>query len=236
MECNLILAGVGGQGILTIAQAISIAATRRGWSVKQSEVHGMAQRGGAVQSHLRVSDQPVYSDLVPLGKADLILSAEPLEALRYVQYLGENGAIVTSTTPVVNIPDYPPIEEVLEQVSRFPRHVLVDAERLARSAGSPRAVNTVMLGAASSRLGLGLDELEAAIAEMFNRKGPSVVAVNQRACRFGRNAATAYVDGLECGAASSDVRHWLQTLPAEQLESETGVDASMLTLPPRSAS
>ncbi len=232
MECNVILAGVGGQGILTIAQAISLAAIRRGWAVKQSEVHGMAQRGGAVQSHLRVSDQPLYSDLVPLGKADVILSAEPLEALRYVQYLCESGAIVTSTTPVVNIPDYPPIEEVLGQITRFPRHVLVDAERLARLAGSPRAVNTVMLGAALGLLGLNIVELEAAISEMFHRKGPSVIAVNQRACRIGRNAATAYVDGLERGAASPDVRHWIEMLPVEELEKETGVDATMMTLPP----
>ena len=195
MEYNLILAGVGGQGILTIAQAISIAATRRGCFVKQSEVHGMSQRGGAVQSHLRFADHELFSDLIPRGQCDMILAVEPLEALRYVQYLREPGLIIASTVPFVNIGDYPPIEEVLEKITRFPNHVLVDADRLARAAGSARAVNTVMLGAASGFLGLDAGELDAAIAEMFGRKGESVVQVNQRACRFGRNA-TACSAGL----------------------------------------
>ena len=231
MECNLILAGVGGQGILTIAQAISIAATRRGWFVKQAEVHGMSQRGGAVESHLRFADHELYSDLVPRGLADMILAVEPLEALRYVHYLGERGTIVASTVPFVNIPDYPPIEQVLEKIASFPKHVLVDADRLARAAGSGRAVNTVMLGAASGLLGLECAEVEAAVAEMFARKGPGVVEVNQRACRFGRNGATAYIDGLERGASAQEIRHWIETLPPDQLGEEQGADAMELMLP-----
>ncbi len=230
MEHNLILAGVGGQGILTIAQAISLAVIRRGWSVKQSEVHGMSQRGGAVQSHLRFADHELYSDQIPRGQADMVLAIEPLEALRYVQYLNEQGTIVASTVPFVNIPDYPPIEPVLEKIARFPRHVLVDADRLARAAGSGRAVNTVMLGAASGLLGLDCAEVEAAVAELFDRKGPAIVEVNQRACRFGRNAAGAYLDGLERGASAKEVRHWIETLPPDQLTEEGGPDITDLVL------
>ncbi|MGB2987287.1 MAG: indolepyruvate oxidoreductase subunit beta [Phycisphaerae bacterium] len=231
MEHNLILAGVGGQGILTIAQAISIAALRRGWSVKQAEVHGMAQRGGAVQSHLRFADHELYSDLIPRGRCDMILAVEPLESLRYVEFLREHGTIIASTVPFVNIPDYPPIEQVLERIAHFPKHVLVDADRLARAAGSGRAVNTVMLGAASGLLGFDAGEIEAAIAEMFGRKGPAVVQVNQRACRFGRNAATAYIDGLKRGVSAQEVRHWIETIPPEQLAEEEGLDITALELP-----
>ena len=228
MEYNVILAGVGGQGILTIAHAISTVATRRGWFVKQAEVHGMAQRGGAVQSHLRFSDRELFSDLIPRGRADMILAVEPLEALRYVGYLSPKGTIVASTVPFVNINDYPPVEEVLDRIAALPRHILVDADRLARAAGSGRAANTVMLGAASALLGLDTVEIEAVLADMFGRKGQGIVEVNQRACRFGRNAATAYLDGLKRGATAADVRHWIETLPPDQLAEEEGPDAAMV--------
>ncbi len=231
MEHNLILAGVGGQGTLTIAQAISLAAMRRGWNVKQAEVHGMAQRGGAVQSHLRFADHELHSDVIPRGAADMILAVEPLESLRYLDFLSEHGSIVASTVPFVNIPDYPPIEQVLEKIAQFPNHVLVDADRLARAAGSGRAVNTVMLGAASGLLGLDAADIEASIAQMFERKGPAVVQVNQRACRFGRNAAVAYVEGLKRGASAQEVRHWIETLPPDVLEEEVDFDAAELELP-----
>ena len=118
MQYNIVFAGVGGQGILTIAQAISRAAMLRGWNVKQSEVHGMSQRGGAVQAHLRIADRAIHSDLIPIGQADMLLAVEPLEVLRYVEYLTDNGVVVCSTVPFVNIGDYPPIEEVLERVAR----------------------------------------------------------------------------------------------------------------------
>jgi len=225
MQFNVILAGVGGQGILTIAQALSLVATRRGWHVKQAEVHGMSQRGGAVQSHLRMSDEPIYSDLIPLGRADLILSVEPLEALRYVQYLDKHAALVSSTAPFVNIPDYPAVEGVLARVALYAQHVLIDAERLARAAGSARAVNTVMLGAASVLLGFEPAELDAAIAEMFGRKGPSVVEVNRRACRLGRSAARAYRDALDRGLSPEEVRRWIESIPTEQLAKDDGLDA-----------
>src|SRR5512136_315151 len=130
MEQNLILAGVGGQGILSIARAISIAALRHSLHIKQAEVHGMSQRGGAVQSHLRIADHELFSDLIPTGQADLIFAVEPLEALRYVQYLREDGVLVVSTNAFVNIDNYPAIEQVLERIAAFPRHVLLDADGL----------------------------------------------------------------------------------------------------------
>lgn len=228
MEKNLILAGVGGQGILTIAQAISIAAIRRGWWVKQAEVHGMSQRGGAVQSHLRFADHELYSELIPKGRADMILAVEPLEALRYVEYLAPHGSIVASTAPFVNIPNYPPVEDVLERVTAYPDHVLVNAEEMAKAAGSVRAANTIMLGAASDLLCIALDELDAALAEMFGAKGTSLVQLNQRACRLGRAAAAAYLDGLRRGATPAQTRRWIDSLTPEQIE----LDIAAGTAPP----
>ncbi|HUU97835.1 MAG TPA: indolepyruvate oxidoreductase subunit beta [Phycisphaerae bacterium] len=230
MEKNLILAGVGGQGILTVARAISIVALRRGMYLKQAEVHGMSQRGGAVQSHLRIADHELSSDLIPFGQANLILAVEPLESLRYVQYLREDGALIASTNPVVNIDNYPAIEQVLEQIARYPQHVLFDADRLARAAGSARAANIVIVGAAALFLDFEPRELEDAVAEMFAGKGPKVVDVNRRAFRFGRNAAAAYLDGLNRGGSSRAVRQWIETLPVEQLGAQTPPVATALDI------
>src|SRR4030042_5605627 len=113
MKQDIILAGVGGQGILSIAFVIAGAALEDGLEVKQAEVHGMSQRGGAVQSHLRLSQERIFSDLIPKGEADLILSVEPLEALRYVDYLRPEGMVVSSRPPFVNIPDYPDLGTIL---------------------------------------------------------------------------------------------------------------------------
>lgn len=217
MERNLILAGVGGQGILTIAQAISLAAVHRGWHVKQSEVHGMSQRGGAVQSHLRLADHPIHSDLIPHGRCDLILSMEPLEALRYVEYLREDGAIVTNTGPLVNIPNYPPIEEILDQVSACENHVLVDAERLARAAGASRAVNSAVLGAGLLFLGLSAESLQQALADIFAAKGTQVIEANCKALSLGLATATVYRDALARGLHPRTVRRWITSVPPEQL-------------------
>ncbi len=228
MDSNLILAGVGGQGTLTIARAITIAATRRGMHVRQAEVHGMSQRGGAVQSHLRISDGEIYSDLVPLGRADILIAVEPLESLRYLEYLQRDGTLLVSTDPVLNLPNYPPLEELLERISRQPRHVLLDADRLARLAGSQRAANTVMLGAASLSLPLPPDALEAALGEIFAGKGAGVVETACRAFRIGRNAAMIYGLGLERGGKSRVVRQWLADLPGARMTS----DNALVGLPP----
>jgi len=227
MEFNVILAGVGGQGILSIARAVSLAAMRRGWSVKQSEVHGMSQRGGAVQAHLRLADHELYSDLIPYGSADMILSVEPLEALRYVQYLTEGGCIVSNACPFVNISNYPPIEQILDQVGRCSRHVLVDADRLARSAGTVRAMNMVMLGAASFFMEFQPSEFEGPVTEMFGAKGPAVVEANLRAVGVGRAAARAYWGGLRRGGTPRMVRAGIESLSAEQLLHEEAVESAL---------
>jgi indolepyruvate ferredoxin oxidoreductase beta subunit len=225
VEQNVILAGVGGQGILSIAQVISQAALARGMQVKQAEVHGMSQRGGEVQSHLRLSTQEVLSDLIPLGQADLLISVEPLECLRYVHYLKPGGAVVASVNAFVNIGNYPAVESLLERIAGQPKHVLIDADRIARAAGSARSANIVILGAASLFVEIDPGELEDAIAMLFEAKGKKIVDVNLRAFRFGRNAALAYLEGLERGGTSSAVRHWIDTLGPEHLAEAERPDA-----------
>jgi len=214
---NIVLAGVGGQGILTMARAIGLAGLRRGWQLKQAEVHGMSQRGGAVQSHLRLADHELHSDLIPLGEATMVLAVEPLEALRYVQYLRADGALIASTNPFVNIPDYPPLPELLTRIAQLPRHILLDAERCSKLVGSGRAANIVLLGAASLFLTIEATELEAAVGELFAAKGPKVVELNRTAFGLGRRAGQLYRQGLERGEPWSAVLERINGLSREQL-------------------
>ncbi|MGE0077937.1 MAG: indolepyruvate oxidoreductase subunit beta [Bacteroidales bacterium] len=186
MKNDIILAGVGGQGILSIAAAIGLAAVNNNLYIKQAEVHGMSQRGGDVQSHLRISDAPIASDLIPAGKADLIISVEPMEALRYLPMLSKDGWIVTNTVPFINIPDYPQPEEVLAQVNAVKNHIAIDAEAIAKEAGSARAMNIVMLGAASLFLDIPFGKIEEGIRQLFGKKGNDVVELNLKALRAGR--------------------------------------------------
>ena len=189
MTFDIILAGVGGQGVLSVSAIIASSAMKAGLAVKQSEVHGMSQRGGEVLANLRIADHPIASDLIPRGSAALLLSMEPLESLRYLDYLALDGTLITATEPVVNISDYPPIEDVLAQVRRLPRAILVDAEQLARRAGSARATNMVMVGAASRLLPVSFDSLEHFVQTMFAAKGAKVVETNLKALCAGREAA-----------------------------------------------
>jgi len=186
MKCDIVLAGVGGQGILSIATVIGLAAVENNLFLKQAETHGMSQRGGAVQSYLRLSDQPIFSDLIPSGEAQLILSVEPLESLRYLTYLSPEGYVITNTTPFVNIPDYPDQIELLETITNLPRVVAIDAETVAKTAGNVKSSNMVMLGAASPFIDLPLASLEKAIRNIFSRKGAEIVEVNLRSFRDGR--------------------------------------------------
>jgi indolepyruvate ferredoxin oxidoreductase beta subunit len=191
MKYDILLAGVGGQGVLTMAALIGRAAVAEGLSVRQSEVHGMAQRGGAVTAHLRLSDAPSASDLIPRGSADMILSLEPVEALRCLEYLAPQGVIVSSVNAFVNVPDYPATDDVLARVrATAPGAVLVDAEDLARTAGDVLASNSVMVGAASVALPLKPASLEAAVVGTFARKGEHTVGVNVAAFLAGREAAS----------------------------------------------
>jgi indolepyruvate ferredoxin oxidoreductase, beta subunit len=199
METNLILCGVGGQGILSISYVIDMAALKAGLNFKQAEVHGMSQRGGAVISHLRVSDRPIWSDLVPLGRGTIVLSIEPLEALRYLEFLAPDGVVVTSVDPYKNIPDYPDAEKILDALGRLAHAAPIHAERLARGAGSARAANMVLLGAASPYLGLSRELIEEGIREAFAHKGERVQKINTDAFAAGLAAGAAYRACRETG-------------------------------------
>jgi indolepyruvate ferredoxin oxidoreductase beta subunit len=189
MKTDIILSGVGGQGILSIAAVIGEAALKEGLYMKQSEVHGMSQRGGDVQSNLRLSDKPVASDLIPLGQADLIISLEPMESLRYLPYLREEGWLVTNIRPFVNIPNYPPMESIMDELSKLPNRVLLDVETLAKEAGSPRTANIVMLGASTPFLGIEYEKIADGIRSIFGRKGEEIVALNLKALKTGYDVA-----------------------------------------------
>ena len=191
MKKDIILAGVGGQGILSIAAVIGHAAIKENLYIKQAEVHGMSQRGGDVQSHLRLSSEPIASDLIARGCADVIISLEPMEALRYLPFLAPDGWIVTNTTAFVNIPNYPDQEAVLAELKGRKNVILLDVDATAKAAGNPRGSNIALLGACSGILGIEPDKLEAGIRELFARKGEAIVEANLAAFRAGQAAANA---------------------------------------------
>ena len=190
MKYDVILSGVGGQGVLSIAAIIARAAVLEGLSVRQSEVHGMAQRGGAVLAHLRISDGKISCDLVPKGGADIIISMEPLESLRYVSWLSPGGALVASTDPLVNISNYPDLKDVIASIKRLPLWRLVEAEKIAKKAGLAKAVNMVMVGASSRFLPVKQESLEKTIAGVFSTKSAETAGANVKAFQLGREAAS----------------------------------------------
>lgn len=189
MKKDIILAGVGGQGILSIAACIGMAALAEGMYLKQAEVHGMSQRGGAVHSHLRISTDDIASDLIPKGKADIVIAVEPMESLRYLPMLKTDGWIISSINPFNNIKHYPDIELVLKEIWKQPHYVTIDADTIAKDNGSIKAANMVILGAASPFLGLKLESIEAAIAKIFADKGDDVIQLNLKALHHGRTHA-----------------------------------------------
>lgn len=193
MKTDIILAGVGGQGILSIAAALGSAALTNNLHMKQAETHGMSQRGGDVQSYMRISDQPIFSDLIAKGTADIILSVEPMEALRYLPYLKEGGYVVTNATPFINIPNYPDVDQLMSTLKALPHQVIIDADQIAReAAGNVRASNFVMLGAASPFIEIPFEYLEEGIRSIFARKGDAIVEMNLKALRAGREYAQKY--------------------------------------------
>jgi indolepyruvate ferredoxin oxidoreductase beta subunit len=187
MKKDIILAGVGGQGILSIASIIGFAALDNGLFVKQAEVHGMSQRGGAVQSHLRISSNEIASDLIPLGEADIILSVEPLESLRYLPYLSSYGWIITNTAPFINIPDYPELDKLLAQIRSYKNVIAIDADKIAKKISSPKTSNVVILGAASPYLDIPYHNIENGIRKLFGRKGDEIINMNLAALKAGAN-------------------------------------------------
>jgi len=193
VKTDIIVSGVGGQGILSIAAVIGEAAVHQNLYMKQAEVHGMSQRGGDVQSNLRISDKPIFSDLISKGKANLILSLEPMEALRYLSYLAPNGWIVTNSTPLINITDYPDAEALQKAFTVLPNIVVFDVEKVAKEVGSTRVSNMVMLGAATPFIGIAYEEIENGIKRIFERKGPDIVALNLKALAAGKKIADATI-------------------------------------------
>ncbi len=190
MKIDIILCGVGGMGALSSAAIISKAALSMGMYMKQAETHGMSQRGGDVQSHLRLSDEPIASDLIPEGECDIILSVEPMEALRYLPFLNkETGWIITNQNPFVNIPNYPELDGVLAEVKKIKNHILFDADAIAKEVNNPKGTNMVVLGAASKYLRIDIEKLEDAVRSIFGKKGDAVVDANIAALRAGRAVA-----------------------------------------------
>ena len=191
MKTDIILCGVGGQGILSIATVLGEAATASGLYLKQAEVHGMSQRGGDVQSNLRLSTEPIWSDLIPRRQADLILSMEPMEALRYLPYLSPEGRIVTASKPLVNIPDYPDEAALMAELKALPHVTMLDIEDVAIEHKIPRGANMILLGMTAPFLGiLSPEVLRAAVARVFAPKGDAVVEADLKAFGLGLSAAS----------------------------------------------
>lgn len=186
MKTDIILSGVGGQGILSIAAVIGTAAIDANLFMKQSEVHGMSQRGGAVQSHLRISDQPVESDLIPHGSCDLILSVEPMESLRYLPYLSGKGWVITNANPFKNIDNYPAEEDLFRTIANLPHQRMINADKIAREIGTRKVSNMVMLGASSDKIGLSQEQLKGSLEKIFSRKGQEIINLNLQAFNQGR--------------------------------------------------
>lgn len=191
MKKDIILCGVGGQGILSIATIIGEAATKAGVNLKQAEVHGMSQRGGDVQSNLRLSTEPIYSDLISQGGCDVVISMEPMESLRYLPYLSKNGVVVTSNKPFINIPNYPEEKALFEELDSLPNEVIkLDIEQVAKDAGNARGANMVLLGMAAPFIEIvTVEQLRSAIATIFERKGEAVVEANLKAFDEGVKAS-----------------------------------------------
>lgn len=189
MRKDIVLSGVGGQGILTIATIIGEAATAEGINLKQAEVHGMSQRGGDVQSNLRLSDEPIYSDLISRGEADMIISMEPMEALRYLPYLAEEGWVITAAGPFKNIPNYPEEAALEAELRKLPRVVTLDIEGMAKENNMPKCANVILLGMAARYLEIvSPEQLRESIGRVFAAKGEKIVEMNKKAFDIGFEA------------------------------------------------
>ena len=189
MKTDIILAGVGGQGVLSLASIIGLAALEEGLHLKQSETHGMSQRGGAVVSHVRLSDRAVFADLIHHGQADLILAVEPMEALRQLPFLMKDGYLITNTDPFTNLPNYPDMEKIEQALNQLPKVLTIDATDLARDLGHAKSSNIVMLGALSAFVHISIQAFEKGIEAVFAGKGEDVVEINRQAFHLGRKVA-----------------------------------------------
>lgn len=189
MTTDIVLSGVGGQGILSIATVIGEAATLANINIKQAEVHGMSQRGGAVGSNLRLSDKEIWSDLIPMGKADFIISMEPMESLRYVSYLKKGGWIITSSDKVENISNYPGDEEIKTELEKYGNVLMLPIEKLAQDNNIPKCANMILLGMAAQYIKIvSKGELRESIERVFINKGREIVEMNKHAFNIGLNS------------------------------------------------
>lgn len=195
MKTDIILAGVGGQGIISIANVIGVAALHEDLFLKQAEVHGMSQRGGDVQSTLRLSDSPIHSDLIPYGKADLIVSLEPMEAMRYLPYLSKTGWLVTNTHPFINIDNYPNIEDIMQELKKVDNLIAFNMDDMAKNLGSPRSSNMVLLGAASPFIKINEETFVESIKSFFANKGDKIIGLNVDCFMAGRQESLNFIKG-----------------------------------------
>jgi indolepyruvate ferredoxin oxidoreductase beta subunit len=184
---NILLVGVGGQGILLASEVLSEACMLAGYDVKKSEIHGMSQRGGSVVSHVRFGSQ-VYSPIVPEGEGDILFGFELLETYRYLSLLKHDARVVANDLriqpPAVLLGQETYPDDLADRIrERFPDFLLVNGQELATTAGNPRAANTVLLGAVSKRLDIAEQHWHAALARMVPKKA---LDVNVRAFRLGR--------------------------------------------------
>jgi len=198
MNSNIILSGVGGQGILTIAAVMDTAALSENLNVKQSEVHGMSQRGGAVLSHVRISDKEIFSDLIPKGSADMILSVEPMELLRHLPFLKKDGWLITDSKTFENILDYPKKDNLYKQIKSHPNHIIIKATDVAKELGNSKVANMILLGAASSLIPLTELSFQNAIKNLFKNKSEKIIQLNLDAFHTGQNLAKNYTEFVFC--------------------------------------
>ena len=186
---NIMIVGVGGQGSLLASKLLGSLLIDEGYDVKVSEVHGMSQRGGDVQSNLRLSTDAIYSDLIKQGSADIIISMEPMEALRYMPYLSKEGWVVSSSHPFKNIPNYPDEQALMEEFNALPHSAALPIEDLAKQNNLPKSANMVLLGMAAPYIEiLSPEQLREAIKRVFSSKGEQVVEMNCQAFDLGLNA------------------------------------------------
>ncbi|MGB3943892.1 MAG: indolepyruvate oxidoreductase subunit beta [Methanothrix sp.] len=187
-DCDVVVVGVGGQGVILISEIIGRAAMLAGLSVRGVETHGMAQRGGSVINHIRVGCR--YSAMISPGGADVLVAMEPAEALRYASYLSPEGVALVNTRPLLPVTvttgqaTYPSIEEILAPLREASSRVYpMDATRLAAEAGSPQAANVVMLGALARHLPIGEERLQEALSKIVPAR---FLEVNRKAFELGK--------------------------------------------------
>jgi indolepyruvate ferredoxin oxidoreductase beta subunit len=221
MKHDIVMIGVGGQGILTMAYLFDNAAVARGMHVKQAEIHGMAQRGGAVFTHVRISDEPVTSDLIPEGKADMILSMEPLEVQRYLNFLSPKGMIITSNQAFHNISNYPDEKLMMDALFHLGSVAIVDSKRIATLGGASQGQNMAMVGMALPWLPFEVSDFAPYVHKLLGRKGDEIVNSNVKVIELGARFGRFYKTLLDAGTPAREA--YLLTSRLDP----TGMDAGL---------